>query len=137
MSQTDAYASELHLARPPDAEFDALTSLTGLAGWWSPMTGDAAAGGELRHPLVISVEAAERPREVAWAVADYPLQPDWVGTRITFTLRAEGDGTVVEFCHDGLTPRLECSQGWDHFLPSLRDYVETGSGRPFADRRQR
>ena len=23
-----------------------------------------------------------------------------------------------------------CTRGWDHYLPSLRDYVETGRGNP-------
>jgi hypothetical protein len=35
----------------------------------------------------------------------------------------------------GLTPKLECfvdcKNGWDHFLPSLRQFVDTGVGNPW------
>jgi hypothetical protein len=34
-----------------------------------------------------------------------------------------------------LTPKLECfvdcKNGWDHFLPSLRQFVDTGVGNPW------
>lgn len=122
---------------------DALTSLAGLDGWWSPVTGSGTAGGELRlnhrhpEPLVIHVDVAERPRSVAWTVLDYPLNPEWSGTRITFELSpGQGGGTTLQFLHLGLTADLECydhcARGWEHFLPSLRDYVETGTGSPLA-----
>jgi hypothetical protein len=43
---------------------------------------------------------------------------------------------MLEFRHQGLTPRLECydhcARGWEYFLPSLRDHVETGTGRPLG-----
>jgi hypothetical protein len=38
--------------------------------------------------------------------------------------------------HEGLSPQLEfcdiCRAGWDQYLPSLRDYLETGTGTPFS-----
>ncbi|MDQ2874979.1 MAG: hypothetical protein M3Y33_09385 [Actinomycetota bacterium] len=40
------------------------------------------------------------------------------------------------FRHEGLSPQLECYDmcraGWDQYLPSLRDYLETGTGTPFC-----
>jgi uncharacterized protein YndB with AHSA1/START domain len=142
-TEAPSYQSQVQFSKPPDVVFDALTTVTGLAGWYSPVTGSGAAGGELRFthqhadPLVISVDTADRPRSVAWTVLAYPLQPDWVGTHITFMLRpSQSGGTTLEFRHQGLTPHLECydqcSRGWDYFLPSLRDYVETGTGNPFG-----
>jgi uncharacterized protein YndB with AHSA1/START domain len=140
-TEAPSYRSQVQFSKPPEVVFDALTTLAGLAGWWSPVTGSGATGGELRldhnhpDPLVISVAAADRPRSVAWTVLAYPLNPEWVGTHITFTLRpSRAGGTILEFRHDGLTPQLECydhcSRGWDYFLPSLRDHVETGTGSP-------
>jgi uncharacterized protein YndB with AHSA1/START domain len=135
-----SYHSQVYFTKPRDVVFDALTSLSGLAGWWSPVTGSGTEGGELRFrcprvdPLVIAVDAAERPRTVTWTVVSYPLNPDWVGTRITFSLTTSPNGTRLKFRHQGLTARLEyyteCSRGWDYVLPSLRDYVETGFGSP-------
>jgi hypothetical protein len=86
---------------------------------------------------VISVDTADRPRSVAWTVLSYPLNPEWVDTHITFLLHpGHSGGTTLEFRHQGLTPQLDCyehcSRGWEHFLPSLRDYVEAGTGSPLG-----
>lgn len=47
-----------------------------------------------------------------------------------------GDGGELHFRHRGLTPALdcieECTRGWDHFLQSLRTYVEMGRGMPLG-----
>ena len=127
-------------SRPPEEVFDALATTDGVAGWWMPATGSAAEGGELRLSFppgvgVCHVDTAHTASRVVWSVVDLDFLPDWVGTRIVVDLRpGDSGGTELEFCHDGLTPQLECygqcEQGWDHYLSSLRDYVETGSGRP-------
>ena len=41
------YQSRLTLTASADAVFDALTTTEGLAAWWTPVTGDGLAGGEL------------------------------------------------------------------------------------------
>jgi len=134
------YEARIALDAPPEAVFAALTTLDGLAAWWTTVTGDGAAGGELRFtfgfdvPLVLRVEVA-RASLVQWACEECPWLPDWVGTTISFALTPGADGGCdLAFRHRGLTPRLECFQdcknGWDHFIPSLRDYVETGEGHP-------
>ena len=56
-------------------------------------------------------------------------------TTITLALPDTSDGTCeLRFRHAGLEPRLECYDqcrpGWDYFLPSWRDYAESGVGRP-------
>lgn len=136
------YQSQVYFTKSRDVVFDALTSLSGLAGWWSPVTGSALAGGELRFrnpqvdPLVVAVDTADRPRTVAWTVLSHPFNPEWAGTRITFLLTANENGTRLKFRHQGLTSGLkcytQCSRGWDNILPSLRDYVETGTGSPLG-----
>jgi uncharacterized protein YndB with AHSA1/START domain len=134
------YQSALTIAAPADAVFDALTTLEGLAGWWTPVTGDGLAGGDLTFSFgpaseaVMRVDAAERGVGVRWTNLACIVE-DWVGTTMHFDIKAlpEG-GTELRFRHAGLTPRLECysdcKSGWDHFLPSLRAYVETGVGNP-------
>lgn len=46
-------------------------------------------------------------------------------------------GSKVIFTHQGLVPELECfdvcQTGWDYFLGSLKDYLETGKGNPFEE----
>ena len=139
---TGDYARELHIGAAPDKVLAALTTLDGLTFWWAPASGSAAERGELRFtfddpgaPLVLRVTETAGS-SVAWEVTACPFLPDWVGTTVTFQLRpGAGGGCELSFRHVGLGPRLECFDqcraGWDHYLPSLRDYLQSGAGRPF------
>ena len=121
--------------------FKALTTPSGLASWWMPVSGSGLEGGELRFLvdddlLVMRVDAAERPSRVTWSVLD-AFEPfkEWVGTTISFHIcPTEGGGSRLHFRHAGLTPRLACfnicKKGWEQYLPSLVDYVDSGAGRP-------
>ncbi|HJP79002.1 MAG TPA: SRPBCC domain-containing protein [Pseudonocardiaceae bacterium] len=135
------YQKTMRVQAPPGVLFDALTSLSGLAAWWTNVTGYGGTGGELRfsfdppEPLVIQVDEARRPLSVRWTVTSCDFLPDWVGTRPTFTITpADGDASELRFHHQGLTQELECiercTRGWDHFLESLRRYVQDGRGMP-------
>ena len=134
------YQSRLTILAPTDAVFDALTTTEGLAGWWTPVTGDGLTGGTLTFSFgpasqaVMRVDAAERGVGVHWTNLAC-MMADWVGTTVHFEFEATpAGGTDLRFRHAGLTPRLECysdcKSGWDHFIPSLRAYVETGTGNP-------
>jgi uncharacterized protein YndB with AHSA1/START domain len=134
------YEQRLPVSTPPERVFEALTTPAGVSGWWMPTTGSGREGGELRlsfppGPGVMHVDTAEPSSLVVWTVLACDFLPDWVGTRIHFALRSDGrDGTVLDFRHEGLTPQLECfdqcRQGWNYYLPSLRDYLEVRAGRP-------
>jgi uncharacterized protein YndB with AHSA1/START domain len=136
------YRSEFRLGKPVAAVFDALGTTDGLAGWWSPVTGSAVTGGELRFAhqqpgtLVITVEEASR-HQVCWKVVSYAANPEWDGTEIVFSLEPDpASGTLVRFQHRGLVPSLSCFEscraGWDYFLNSFREYVEHGVGSPLS-----
>jgi uncharacterized protein YndB with AHSA1/START domain len=135
------YQKTIRVKAAPGALFDALTSVSGLAAWWTRVTGSGNAGGELRfffdtsEPCVIHVDQATRPTSVQWTVTDCSFLPDWVGTRPTFAITPlDGDASELRFRHHGLTQELECievcTRGWNHFLASLCDYVEVGHGSP-------
>jgi uncharacterized protein YndB with AHSA1/START domain len=135
------YQKTTRVKASPGALFDALTTVSGLTAWWTRATGSGDAGGELKffmnasEPLLIHVDQATRPTSVQWSVTDCPFLPDWVGTRPTFTITPiDGDASALQFRHHGLTPELDCieqcTRGWDHFLTSLREYVEDGRGMP-------
>lgn len=143
LSATSDYQTAIRVKASPDALFDALTTVTGLAAWWNPATGSGDTGGELRfimnapEPLVIHVDEATRPASVRWTVADCPFLPDWVGTRPTFTITpVGGDLCELHFHHQGLSENLECidmcTRSWNHYMTSLRDYLEAGRGSPFG-----
>jgi uncharacterized protein YndB with AHSA1/START domain len=134
------YTSRIRIEVPPERVSDALTSVRDLASWWAPVT--STGPGELRFdfgagaPLVIQVLEAAPGTAVRWRVESSPMLPEWAGTTITFTLqRTPAGGTVIEFRHHGLRRELSCYdfcvEGWQQYLPSLRDYLESGTGNPF------
>lgn len=151
------YQKTMRVKASLGALFDALTTLPGLAGWWTSVTGSGETGGELRFffgtpdPCVVRVDraarqaAVRRPATVHWTVTDCAFLPEWVGTRPTFTISPAGAGaSELTFHHHGLTAELdcieECTRGWDHFLESLRAYAEVGRGMPrgsLADEQRR
>lgn len=137
------YQATICVQASPDAVFDAITTVGGLAGWWNPATGSGETGGELRFmmnapdPLVIHVDEATRPTSVRWTVTDCPFLPDWIGTRPTFTITQIGNDTSqLHFHHRGLNQDLEChdmcTRSWNHYMTSLRDLLEAGHGSPFG-----
>lgn len=122
-----------------DAFYAALTTIDGLSGWWTRETsGEAKVGrviyfrfGELGFFAMKVLEMSPALR-VVWEVQEGP--PDWIGTRIIFDLRQEGEYAIVLFRHADWREASEgmhhCSTKWAIFLMSLKKLVETGSGVP-------
>jgi len=136
---TDDFRSTKTFASVPDDVFAALTDIDALTGWWTPAGGGAGAGETLRflmgdQEVVMRVEEAARPSRVRWSVLVCEPADDWVGTSIIFDLAPSEAGTELRFHHRGLNPGLECFEncyaGWTHFLASLVDYVDRGTGSP-------
>ena len=131
---------------PASSVHRALSTIEGLAGWWTRDTRGTARVGEcitftFRNPAGEEVGRFEmevlamRAQEVRWKVRSGPAE--WVGTQVAFAL-AEQDGmTIVLFSHRGWAQEVEfmahCSMKWAVFLLSLRDLVERGAGRPSPD----
>jgi uncharacterized protein YndB with AHSA1/START domain len=129
---------------PATRVYDALTTLEGLARWWTEdVRGDGRIGGkieflfrsetgEIKGEIVMEVQALDAPRDVRWRCVDGPAE--WIGTDISFELSEQDDQTIVRFGHRNWREAVEfmshCSMKWATFLLSLREYVETGQGRP-------
>jgi uncharacterized protein YndB with AHSA1/START domain len=131
--------------KSPTAQvYEALTSLEGLSHWWTEeVEGDDQIGGkiefrfrsgsgELMGKMVMKVEELNAPKYVRWQCIEGP--DDWVGTDITFQLSQQDNQTIVLFGHRNWREAVEftshCSMKWAVFLLSLREYVETGKGKP-------
>jgi len=122
----------------PEKLYDALTTVEGLAGWWTEKTtGDAGLGGkvEFRFPdggFVMEVEELRPSERVVWRVVDGP--EEWVGTTVEWDMRQDGDWTVLLFAHRGWREPVEfmhhCSTKWAVFLQSLKALVEGGTAAP-------
>jgi uncharacterized protein YndB with AHSA1/START domain len=130
---------------PPADVYAALTTVDGLAGWWThDTTGEAGPGGVVRFRFAgapepggfdMSVLEAVPDKLVLWEVVDGP--EEWVGTRIRFELSRQDDYTIVLFEHNGWREPVEfmshCSTKWATFLMSLKRLLETGTGEPAPD----
>ena len=121
----------------PQHVYDALTTIDGLAAWWTTdTTGDPEDTIRFRFGEVggFDMKVLERsePSRVQWEVVDGPAE--WIGTTVHFELAAEDKWTIVRFVHAGWREPVEfmshCSTKWATFLMSLKAHVETGTGAP-------
>ena len=131
---------------PLDEVYKALTTREGLAAWWTNNTqGDSKVGAVLQFRFsaggveiggfdmkVLELRPSTR---VLWQVVEGP--EEWVGTKISFDLRQEGEYAIVLFKHQGWKEPVEfmhhCSTKWATFLLSLKSLLETGKGAPSPD----
>ena len=144
------YRREIPVSAPVERLFDAIATVDGVRGWWTPLVSGAShRGGTLRlefegmdEHVDLHVVACRRPTEVEWRVVEHTSVDEWAGTRIRFDVSPAGEGaSLLAFQHVGLSPKLECydqcEAGWDHFLDSLVAFATQGQGAPFRRRRGR
>jgi uncharacterized protein YndB with AHSA1/START domain len=139
---SDDYTSEMHVHVPMAQVIEAVTDDTVISRWWTAVTRTERHGNDVQlfmggdgPAVVITIDHVPGTNEVTWTVTDCPVMADWIGTKPSFAVKAGEDGTsTIEFRHIGLSPALECfdqcSAGWNHFMPSLHQFLETGEGRP-------
>ena len=121
--------------------YRALTAVDGLSAWWTTDTkGESKVGGVLQFRFgaggfdmkVLELHPAAR---VLWQVVDGP--EEWIGTKVSWELKQEGDYTIVLLKHQGWKEPVEfmhhCSTKWGMFLLSLKSVLETGKGTPWPN----
>lgn len=144
-----SYTTELLISVQPESVYDAITRH--IDQWWTVLSNQAVQVGdqltvrfEGNTSWVMTVIAARPNRTLAWKVADahhdldgITVKDEWGGTTIKWEISEHEAGSRIVFIHEGLVPELECYDichaGWDYFLGSLKDFLETGSGNPFTD----
>jgi len=125
----------------------AVSTVAGVAGWWTrETTGEAKPGGAVQvrftnldgtelGKIAFEVLATSSDTEVRWRIVSGP--EEWLATEVTFTLSQRDNLTTVVFGHRNWREAVEfmahCSMKWATFLLSLRQFVETGTGRPAPD----
>ena len=121
--------------------FEAISTVKGLQCWWTHQTeGDAQPGGVLIFRfgeyggMDFQVESVEPDQKLSWVCVDGPT--DWIGTRVDFYLDTNENKTRVKFSHSLWREQndfmAQCNFSWGRYLSSLRDYCETGTGKPFG-----
>ena len=120
--------------------YRALTTDDGLSQWW---TTDTCGAGKVGSIIQFrfggggpDFEVAElRPDSLVRWKHSGEVPSAWIGTEVVFRLDAGDQQTYVRFVHaywtEGSDFMAHCSTKWGVFLLSLKDAVETGTGRPF------
>jgi uncharacterized protein YndB with AHSA1/START domain len=123
----------------PEDVYKTLTTIEGLSGWWTINTQGEAnkVGGVVQFRFGaggfdMKVIELQPPDRVLWEVIDGP--EEWIGTKISWEIRKDGEYTIVLFKHQGWKEPVEfmhhCSTKWAIFMMSLKSLLETGKGSP-------
>ena len=124
--------------------YKALATIEGLAHWWTEeVKGDEEVGGkiefifrsetgDIKGKMLMDIQELNPGKNVRWRCIDGP--DEWIGTDISFELSEQDDQIIIILGHRGWREAVEftahCSMKWAVFLLSLREYVETGEGKP-------
>ena len=133
---------QVGIKAPPGKIYEFLTTNSGLSQWW---TDDVSGAGEIGSVIKFRfngggpdflVTQLVPSKMVSWKHSG--TRPEaWIGTEIQFELRPDGDQTFVRFTHANWKETTDllahCSTKWAMFLLSLKDAIETGTGRPFPN----
>ena len=124
-----------------DDAYKALTTRGGLSAWWTNNTqGESKVGEVLQFRFGaggfdMKVLELHPAKSVLWQVVDGPKE--WIGTKVSWELKQDGDYTIVLFKHQGWKEPVEfmhhCSTKWGVFLMSLKSLLETEKGAPYPN----
>ena len=126
----------------PDTVYRAITTIDGLAGWWTTDTrGETGIGGKIKFTFggkgffEMKILELKPSSHVLWEVVDGP--PEWIGTKIRWDLKLEDGQTTILFKHEEWREPVEfmhhCTTKWAIFLMSLKSLAETGTGAAFPN----
>jgi uncharacterized protein YndB with AHSA1/START domain len=124
----------------PSEIYQALTDVKKLAHWWTTETrGESAVGKKLEFRFYgksvkeMVVTALKIDELVRWRATERS-DPDWVGTEIEWKIIREGKTTYLHLRHSKWPEDAQyfprTSMHWVLFMLSLKEFVETGKGRP-------
>ncbi len=131
---------EILIHASPGEVYKACTETGKLAHWWTvDVRGESGLGKRLEFwfsgfcASIMEVTALSPGERVRWRAVDGGAL-DWIGTEVDFRIFNEAGKTFLHFRHSGWAEDAKtfphCSMGWAIFLLSLKEFVETGKGRP-------
>lgn len=125
-----------------EAVYRAVATREGVASWWTEqVTGESTVGSVLHFDFGkggpdFQVLELTPPARVRWKCVSGP--EEWVDTRIRFNISRQDGETVLLFTHGGWREEAEfmyhCSTLWAYFLLGLKQFMESGRGRPYGPR---
>ena len=129
------------IAAPPEEIYEKLSTIEGLASWWTRDTsGDAAVGGTVEFSFggghrIAGMKIVELvpARRVEWRCVIGP--DEWLDTSFTFDLVPEADETVLLFTNAGWREPVEfihhCTTKWAYYILGLKASFEGGKAMPY------
>jgi hypothetical protein len=126
----------------PSEIYEALILPSRLTGWWATRAiGAPQVGSQLDLEfvglprLVFDVVKLETNRRVKLRAVGGP--EIWIGSELEFTLQPDEKQVYLTLTHSKATADDESflyfNTKWPMFLVSLKDFLETGRGRPFPN----
>ena len=127
----------------PARVFEAVSTPSGLDGWWTKRSSGKAAEGE-EYQLWFGPRydwRARVARSVPGALFELEIvraDDDWQGTRVRFHLEPREDATWVQFAHTGWPSANEhyrtSAHCWALYIRILRRRLELGEAVPYEAR---
>ena len=126
----------------PESIYGLLTTDNGLSQWW---TNDVSGAGQVGSIIKFRFNGGGPdfsvielvPNELVRWKHSGTIPEAWVETEILFQLRVDEAQTFVNFSHvnwkESTDFMAHCSTKWAVFLLSLKEFAETGKGRPFPN----
>ena len=132
---------ELLVNVSPAQLYEAVSEPAKIAHWWTTgARGVAILGGRLEfwfgdyQGSIAEITALEPGTLVRWHI-DGGRVVDWIDTDIEFRIFTVEGRTMLHFRHSSWREDAKlfphCSLGWAIFLLSLKEFAETGKGRPY------
>ena len=127
---------------PPQKIYNALTTSTGVANWWTKETivgkqiGDTNVFkfGEKYHNEMKIIDLIPDNR-VEWECIKG--DDEWIGTKLIFELLGNDDKTTLKFIQAKWKEETDffasCNYQWGYYMRSLKLYCESGKGTPFKN----
>lgn len=130
------------ISAPRDKVFAAITTEKGLSSWWTTKVAvSERVGGEVRFTFlddfnpVMQVLSMRENERVEWKCT--AGHEPWADNTFSFRLKDVGGRTQLTFMQDYAKELSDEAYGnynynWGYYLVSLKQYCETGRGKPFA-----
>lgn len=144
-----SYSKKFSVSASTESVYKAITKE--VNEWWTTESNEAAEIGNIltvkfgaSNFMSMEVERAIFNELILWKVVGANMfiegggsgNDEWVGTKIQWKIAGTESGSEVFLFHEGLLPSFDCYEtcknGWDYFLASLKEYLNTGKGTPYT-----
>lgn len=127
---------------PIEKVYESITTMQGLASWWTRQTivNNKTIDfrfGDTDH-VQVSVIKLIPNNYIEWecVIGD----SEWIRTKFIFNLEKRENETVLRFSHSDWKKETDffasCNYQWGYYLRSLKLYCESGKGTPFSIKNQ-